>query len=83
MRLNIPKNSRTPRRRIGMAKPAPPMLIRLLVDVGKLPAGFTYALSAFEAQRLIARRKAVALGALRTQTPDLTLSEEEYEAATA
>jgi len=83
MRLNIPKNSRTPRRRIGMAKPAPPMLIRLTEDVGRLPAGFTYALSAFEAQRLIARRKAVALGGYKQQSADLALSEEEYEAATA
>jgi hypothetical protein len=82
MRLNIPKNSRTPRRRIGMSKPAPPMLIRLTEDVGKLPAGFVYELPAFEAKRLLTRRKATAVGMLR-QTADLALTPEEYERATA
>ncbi len=81
MRLNIPKNSRTPRRRIGMSRPAPPIHIRLTENVGLLPAGFVVLVARDEAYRLIARRKATAVGALR-QTADLELTEVEYEHAT-
>jgi hypothetical protein len=82
VRLNIPKNSRTPRRRIGMSRPAPPIHIRLTEDVGLLPAGFVVLVARDEAYRLIARRKATAVGALR-QTADLHLSQAEYDHATA
>ncbi len=74
MRLNIPKDSRTPRRRIGMSRPAPPMHIRLTEDVGLLPAGFVVLVSRDEAIRLIARRKATAVGSLRRQSADITLT---------
>lgn len=58
--------------------PLEPLLIRLTEDVGVLPAGpgFTYELPAFEAHRLIARRKAVAVGRLGA-LPDVTLNEQE------
>lgn len=82
MRFNIPKNSRTPRRRIGMSRPAPPIHIRLTENVGLLPAGFVVLVARDEAYRLIARRKATALN-YRNQTADLTLTEEEYDHATA
>jgi len=71
----------TPRKPSGFIEE--PLLVRLLVDVGKLPAGFVYDLPRYEAQRLIARRKAVAVGGYKQQSADLTLSEEEWEAATA
>jgi hypothetical protein len=83
MRLVIPRSNRTPRRKIGMAKPAPNLLIRLIEDVGKLPAGFTYSLPMYEAQRLIARRKAVPVGAYKTVEPDVVLTQEDWEAAAA
>lgn len=82
MRLNIPKDSRKPRRRIGMSKPAPLLHIRLTENVGLLPAGFVVLVPYDEAIRLIARRKATALN-YRNQTADLSLSPEEYEAVTA
>ena len=82
MRLKFPRDSRTPRRRIGMSKPAPPMHIRLTEDVGLLPAGFVVLVAKDEAIRLIARRKAQPVGAYRAQTADITLTEEEYDRAT-
>lgn len=74
------KPDHTPRKPSGFIEE--PLLVRLLVDVGKLPAGFTYALPAYEAQRLIARRMATAVGSLG-QTADLELTEDELEEATA
>lgn len=82
MRFNIPKNSRTPRRRIGMSKPAPLLHIRLTENVGLLPAGFVVLVPHDEAIRLIARRKATAVGRYREQTADIALTEEEYDQAT-
>jgi hypothetical protein len=60
--------------------PLEPLLIRLTEDVGPLPAGFTYELPAFESRRLIARRKAVAVGRLGT-IPDVKLTEDECREA--
>jgi len=59
-----------------------PLLCRLTEDVGNLPAGFTYELPRFETERLIARRKATAVGAIDT-VPDLVISEDDYALATA
>jgi hypothetical protein len=59
-----------------------PLAIRLLEDVGKLPAGFTYELPEREALALIARRKATAVGDTK-QSADLVLTQEDWEAATA
>lgn len=53
-----------------------PLLIRLTEDVGNLPSGFVYELPRFEAERLIMRRKATAVGTLGT-IADLTLTEQE------
>jgi hypothetical protein len=58
----------------------PPLLIRLTTDAGKLPSGLIYALPRFEAERLIMRRLATAVGTLGI-LPDLTLSEEELAEA--
>ena len=79
MRLNVPKDSRT-KRRIKQAPIEESLLIRLTEDVGKLPAGFTYELPRFEAERLIMRRKATAVGTLGTMA-DLTLTQDECEDA--
>lgn len=59
------------------------MHVRLTEDVGLLPAGFVILVAKEEAIRLIARRKAVAVGAYRQQAADITLTAEEYRAATA
>jgi hypothetical protein len=59
-----------------------PLIVTLLENVGKLPAGFTYELPEREALALIARRKATAVGNTK-QTPDLVLTQEDWEAATA
>lgn len=67
MRLNIPRDSRRPRRRIGMSKPAPPIQIRLTEDVGLLNTGTVILAPKAEAIRLIARRQATAVGALRVR----------------
>jgi hypothetical protein len=83
MRLKVPRDSRTPRRRIGMSEEAPPILVRLTESIGRLPAGFIYELPEHEALGLIMRRKATAVGRYREQTADLVLTEEEWEAATA
>ena len=80
MKWNVPRNSRTPRRSIGMSRRAPDILIRLTEAIGKLPAGFVYGLPQPEALALIARRKATAVGTIRT-APDLKLTTEECEAA--
>lgn len=53
-----------------------PLLIRLSEDVGKLPSGFVYELPRFEAERLIARRKATAVGSVGV-IADLVLTEDE------
>ena len=53
-----------------------PLLVRLIEEIGKLPAGFTYELPRFEAERLIARRAAIAVGNLGV-IPDISLSEQE------
>ena len=53
-----------------------PLLIRLTESVGNLPSGFVYELPRFEAERLIIRRKATAVGTLGT-IADLTLTEQE------
>jgi hypothetical protein len=82
MRWKVPRNSRTPRRRIGMSKPAPPITVRLTEDVGLLPAGFVVLVARHEAFRLIARGKATAVGAYRQQSADVVLNEEEYDCAT-
>jgi hypothetical protein len=50
--------------------------VRLLEDVGKLPAGYTYSLPRFEAARLCHRRKAVAIGSF-SALADITLTEQE------
>jgi len=81
MRLRFPKDSRKPRKGINMERPTPTMLIRLTEDVGKLPSGFVYELPAFEAQRLIARRMATAVGNFRGILPDLVLTEDECQEA--
>lgn len=57
-----------------------PLLVRLTEDVGKLPAGFTYEVPRFEAERLIARRKAIAVGRLGT-IADVVISEDDIDAA--
>lgn len=57
-----------------------PLLIRLTEDVGKLPAGFVYELPRFEAERLIARRVATAVGKLGT-IADISLTEAECREA--
>jgi hypothetical protein len=57
-----------------------PLLIRLTEDVGKLPAGFVYELPRFEAERLLHKRKAVAVGSIGTMA-DLSLTEDECEEA--
>jgi len=59
-----------------------PLLIRLTEDVGKLPAGFSYHLPRFEAELLIMRRKATAVGSLDA-SPDLIISEDDFALATA
>lgn len=82
MKWKIPRDSRTPRRQIGMTQRPPALLIRLTEDVGKLPAGYTYELPEYETLALIARRKATAVGRTR-QAADLVLTPEECEAATA
>ena len=53
-----------------------PLLIRLTEDVGNLPSGFVYELPRFEAERLILRRKATAVGTLGVFA-DLTLTDQE------
>ena len=53
------------------------LLIRLVENVGLLPAGHVYEIPRFEAERLILRRKATAVGKLGTM-PDLTLTEAEF-----
>jgi hypothetical protein len=57
-------------------EPLEPILILLREPVGLLPAGFTYEIPRFEAERLIHRRVATAVGKLGT-IPDLTLSDQE------
>jgi len=59
------------------------MHIRLTEDVGLLPAGFVVLVAKEEAIRLIARRKATPVGAYREQAADITLTQQEWEAATA
>jgi len=59
-----------------------PLLVRLTEDMGLLPANFTYHLPRFEAERLIARRKATAVGTLDT-APDLVIDEDDFALATA
>jgi hypothetical protein len=59
---------------------ADPLLIRLTESVGNLPSGFVYELPRFEAERLIMRRKATAVGTLGT-IADLTLSDLECREA--
>lgn len=81
MKWNVPRNSRKPRRKIGMSERPPVLLIRLTEQIGKLPIGFHYELPEREALALIARRKATAVGSTR-QTADLVLSQEDYEQAT-
>jgi hypothetical protein len=66
-----------------MSKSAPPMHIRLTEDVGLLPAGFVVLVPHEEAIRLIARRKATAVGAYRQQSADVVLTEEDWEVVTA
>jgi hypothetical protein len=81
VKLKIPRDSRTPRRKIGMSERPPKLLIRLTEDVGRLPAGFTYQIPEREALALIAERKATAVASTK-QTADLVLTHEDYEAAT-
>lgn len=56
------------------------LLIRLTESVGLLPAGYVYELPAFEAHRLIARRKAIVVGSVGT-IADLVLGELEVQEA--
>lgn len=72
MNLKFPKHYQS----TPIEFPLEPLLIRLIEDVAVLPAGFIYELPAFEAHRLIARRKATAVGRLGTM-PDVTLTEQE------
>ena len=65
-----------------MSKPAPPIHIRLTEDCGSLPQGFVFLVPREEAIRLIARRKATAVGSLKS-TPDLVVTADVMEAATA
>jgi len=83
MRFNIPRNSRTPRRKLGMSKPAPPMHVRLTQPIGLLEAGFLVLVPRDEAIRLIARRKATAVGNYRNQSADVALSKEGFDALSA
>jgi hypothetical protein len=50
-----------------MSKPAPPIQIRLTEDVGLLNTGTVILAPKAEAIRLIARRQATAVGALRVR----------------
>jgi hypothetical protein len=81
MKMKVPRGTYK-RRKIGMSERPPALLIRLTENVGLIPAHFTVELPEREALALIARRKATAVGSTR-QTADLTLTHEEYEAATA
>ena len=82
-RWNVPKDSRKPRRKIGMSEPAPALVVRLLADTGRLPKDHTFELPERVALSLIASRRAVAVGAYKQETPDLVLDETDWEAATA
>jgi hypothetical protein len=53
-----------------------PLLIRTIEDCGLLPRGCVFELPRFEAECLIMRRKAIAVGTINT-LPDLTLTEDE------
>jgi hypothetical protein len=57
-----------------------PLLVRLIENVGPLPSGFIYNLPRFEAEKLIRRKKATAVGMLGVM-PDLTLTEDEVAEA--
>jgi hypothetical protein len=58
-----------------------PLLIRLTESVGGLSAGsLIYSLPRFEAEKLIMRRKATAVGTLGTMA-DLSLTQEEFDEA--
>jgi hypothetical protein len=53
-----------------------PLLIRTIENCGLLPKGFVFEIPRFEAERLIMRRKAIAVGTINT-LPDLTLTEDD------
>jgi hypothetical protein len=58
-----------------------PLLVRLTDDIGILPAGsLIYSLPRFEAEKLIMRRLATAVGTLGVMA-DLTLTEDEFAEA--
>lgn len=59
-----------------------PLVLRLLSDYGKLPSGFCYSLPLHATWLILRRRIGVAVGTLGA-LPDLTLTEDEWEAATA
>ena len=80
MRLRFPKDSRKPRKGINMDRPMPTILIRLVEDVGFLPAGFTYSMPELEAMILVRRKKAEIVGKFGT-TADIELTAEELQEA--
>ncbi|MGB6871902.1 MAG: hypothetical protein WBD93_19970, partial [Acidobacteriaceae bacterium] len=82
--IPAPRNKPDTRPRFLFLDESPPLLIRLKVDHYRLPAGYTFELPREESLRLIRRGLAcaVAVGDFRA-VPDLTLTPEDMEAATA
>jgi hypothetical protein len=75
-----PRNKMDNTPRTPSDDPLEPLLIRLTEDVSVLPKGFIYSLPRFDAEILIMRRKAVAVGKLGMMA-DITLTEDELAEA--
>lgn len=76
MRLNIPRGSRTPRRKIGMSEHPGPLLFRLTEAIGPLPVELVYHLPRIVALSLIRQRRATAVGDLSVQKDMLVTAEQ-------